>query len=370
VRPRRRAWRPGPGVATVTSGGTGGGHAADDQHPGAVDPGPGGNLRARVRANREGVAAIRLFLVGAAVDTGLLDALTDGPAAVDDLARRLQVDDAELLAAFVRVVASAGLVRDRDGGSWELTAHGRAIVDDDLVRAVYQAFPGFHTGLYRDLRGQLAGGPPRRDVAEQGALIARISAAFEPFVLDRLTRSVAEQEPRRVLDIGCGAGLQLAAALEAAPAAAGVGLDADAGAATLAERTLRERGLDGRAAVLRADLREAAQERTGPLAEPFDLAVLANVVYYVPTDERVALLRDIASLLEPGGVLFLVTSLATPQLFSRHFDLLLRAQEGRMELPVAGELLAQLAAAGFEGSQPQPLAPGAPVVTLTAVRNR
>lgn len=326
-----------------------------------------GNLPARLRANREGATAIRLHLVGAAVDTGLLDALAAGEADTGELARRMGVGDEELLAAFVRVVESVGLVQLRRG-SWSLTPRGRAIVDDDLVRAVYQAFPGFHTGLYRDLRPQLAGGPPRRDVVEQGGLIARVSAAFEPFVLSELTATVVERAPRRVLDIGCGAGLQLAAVLSAAPSAHGVGIDADADAATLAQQTLRERGLDGRAHIRRADVRQVVADRTGPLADPFDLAVLANVIYYVPVGERVALLRDVASLLAPGGVLLLVTSVAMRQLFSRHFDLLLRAQEGAMELPDADELLGQLTAAGLHPSSARPIAPGAPVVTVRAVR--
>lgn len=328
-----------------------------------------GNVRARVRANREGAAGIRLHLAGAAVETGLLDALAGGGASLGELARRLGADDEALLAAFVRVVASAGLVHGRDDGRWQLTARGRAIVDDDLVRATYQAFPGFHTGLYRGLPHQLTGGAPRRDVAEQGALIARISAAFEPFVLDQLTRALAAQAPRRVLDIGCGAGLQLAAMLESVPTADGVGIDADADAAALAERTLRDRGLAGRGHVVRAGLREAAADRTGRFAEPFDLALLANVIYYVPMAERVALLRDAALLLSPGGTLFLVTTVATPQLFSRHFDLLLQAQEGEMELPDAEGLLGQLSAAGFRAAPPRPIAPGAPVVTVTAVRD-
>lgn len=38
----------------------------------------------------------------------------------------------------------------------------------------------------------------------------------------------------------------------------------------------------GRATVLETDVRTAAEERGGALAEPFDLALLANVVYYVP----------------------------------------------------------------------------------------
>jgi predicted O-methyltransferase YrrM len=321
-----------------------------------------GDLRARLRATREGQTAVRLHLVGAALETGLLDALADGPASTDDLVRRTGTADPELFQAFLRVVAAAGLVRGYDA-AWELTREGRAVVRDDLVRATYEAFSGFHTGVYRELRAQLAGGPPRRDVAERGSVIARLSAAFEPFVHDLLGRTVAERRPRRVLDVGCGAGLELAAMLAAAPDAVGVGVDVDADAVTLAERTLVRRGLDERAEVLRADVREL-----GERVDPVDLALLANVVYYVPDAERVALLRAVAGLLVPGGVLVVVTTVATPHLFSRHFDLLLRAQEGGMELPDAGALVAQLTAAGLRPQPPRRLAPGTPLVAVVATR--
>jgi SAM-dependent methyltransferase len=324
----------------------------------------GGDLRARVRANREGAAGIRLHLAGAAVSTGLLDSLAGGEASTAELARRMEVRDAALLEAFVRVVAAAGFVAG-GGTAWRLTARGRAVVDDDLVRAAYEAFSGFHTELYREIGPLLAGGPGRRDVAEQAGLIARISAGLEPFVLDQLTRAVTQRRARRVLDIGCGAGLQLAAMLEAAPEAEGVGIDVDPAAAALAERTLADRGLAGRALVLQHDVRDG---RPGPLAQPFDVAVLANVLYYVPMGERVPLLRDIAELLAPDGVLFVVTTVTTPQLFSRHFDLLLRAQEGQMELSDADTLVAQLTEAGLRPQSPRPLAPGAPVVSVVATR--
>jgi hypothetical protein len=94
-----------------------------------------GDLRARVRANRDGVAAIRLHLAGAAVGTGLLDALADGPATTEELARRMAVPDAALLEAFLRVVAEVRFVAGGDGAPWTLTSRGRAAVDDDLVRA-------------------------------------------------------------------------------------------------------------------------------------------------------------------------------------------------------------------------------------------
>lgn len=324
-----------------------------------------GDLRARARAQREATAAIRLHLASAAVATGLLDSLAGDSATTAELGRRMAVPNASLLEAFLRVVAEAGFVTGGDGTPWRLTSRGRAVVDDDLVRAAYEAFPGFHTALYRELGPLLAGGPGRRDVAEQGGLIARISAGFEPLVLDRLSRAVTERRPRRVLDIGCGSGLQLAAMLDAAPSAEGVGIDVDAAAVALAEDTLTGRGLAGRARVLQADVRAG---RAGPLEQPVDFALLANVIYYVPTDERVAMLRDVADLLTPGGVLLVVTTVVEAQLFSRHFDLLLRAQEGRMELPDADTLVAQLTEAGLSPQAPRALAPGVPVVTVLATR--
>jgi SAM-dependent methyltransferase len=326
-----------------------------------------GNLRARLRANRDGVASLRLNVGGAAVRTGLLEALADGRATTGELAVRLSVVDANLLGAFLRVVTAAGLIRnDGRDGPWRLTDRGRAVVADDLVRAAYEAFSGFHTGLYRELGPLLAGGPARRDVADEGELIARVAASLAPLVLATLTGAVAQRRPRRVLDIGCGAGLELAAMVEAAPGAEGVGIDIDAGAARLAARTHAERGLDGRAHIVHTDVREAAGDASGPFAEPFDFALLANVLYYLPMTERVPLLRTVARLLSPGGVLFVVTTVAAPQFFSRHFDLLLRAQEGQMELSTADDLVQQLTEAGLRPDRPRPIAPGAPVVTVAA----
>jgi SAM-dependent methyltransferase len=327
-----------------------------------------GNVLARLRANRDGVAALRVNVAAAAVRTGVLDALAGGSATTAQLGRRLPAADESLLMAFLRVVAAVGLVRsDGAEGAWRLTDRGRAVVRDDLVRAAYEAFPGFHTALYRELGPLLAGGPPRRDVAEQGELIARVSAAFELLVLGALTGAVVDRRPRRVLDVGCGAGLELTAMLEAAPDAEGIGIDVDAGAVALAERTVAERGLDRRARILHTDIRTATD--VGTVGEPFDFALLANVLYYVPMADRVALLRDVAGLLAPGGVLFVATTVATSQFFSRHFDLLLRAQEGAMELSTADVLADQLSEAGLHPERPRPIAPGVPVVTVRATRS-
>jgi SAM-dependent methyltransferase len=325
-----------------------------------------GNLRRRLQVTRDGQAAVRLHIVAAGFTLGVLDALARGPAPTAELAARISAADVDLLSAFLRVLAATGLIQGDGTGPWRLTRQGRAAVEDDLVRASCEAFAGFHTVLYRELQGQLAGGPRRRDVVEEGGVIARVSAAFDPFVDHLLVGTVREHQPRRVLDIGCGTGLQLATMLETAPEATGVGIDVDAGAVRLAAGTLDRRGLAGRATVVEADVREAAADRRGPLAEPFDLALMANAVYYVPRVDRAGLFRSIAGLLRPGGRLVVVSTEAAPQLFSRHFDLLLRAQEGAMELPEPVELAGQLAEAGLRPDPPVRLMPGTPFIAVTA----
>ncbi len=259
----------------------------------------GGHLRPRLRATRDGQAAIRLAQLGAGLSTGLLDALAERPAGTAELAGRCDAADEQLLAAFLRALAAAGVVR-QDHDRWAVTADGRAVVDDDLVRAAVEAFSGFHTDVYRGMGPLLAGGPRRSDVATSGAVIARVSAAFEPFVLALLTRTAADVQPWRVLDVGCGAGLQLATVLETVPGAAGIGIETDAGAAALAKATLAGRGLAGRSTVVRADVRQVLGDPTGPLAEPVDLVLLANVVHYVPRGERTPLLADLTRCLCPG----------------------------------------------------------------------
>lgn len=89
----------------------------------------------------------------------------------------------------------------------------------------------------------------------------------------------------------------------------------------------------------------------------------------MPVDERVELLRAVAHLLAPGGALVVVTTVAGPPLFSRHLDLLLRAQEGRMELPAVGVLLGQLREAGLRPDPPERIGPpAAALAAVTAIR--
>ncbi|SDM65130.1 Predicted O-methyltransferase YrrM [Geodermatophilus siccatus] len=318
-----------------------------------------------LRAARDGLAAVRLAVGAAGLSTGVLECLRDGPADTASVRAQLGLDDAGLLEPWLRVLQAHGLVRASAGG-WSLSRRGRRLLDDAVLRGAYEGFAGFHTGLYRELPSQLRGGPPRRDVAERGETIAQLTRAMEPVLHEVLGTAVREVRPARVLDVGCGAGQNLAAMLAAAPAAEGTGIEVDEAVADIAERLLARRGLRGRTRVLRGDV--LALAAGGEAGGPYDLALLANVVYYLPLAERVRLFRAVAGLLSEGGALLVTTTAATPDPFSRHFDLLLRAQGEGMELPEVEPLRQQLAEAGLRPAPARRLVPGQPLVAVLARR--
>ena len=126
-------------------------------------------------------------------------------------------------------------------------------------------------------------------------------------------------------------------------------------------QNLARQGFDGRARVVVGEAREKLRGEG-----PFDVALLANVVYYLPVVDRPALFRQVRDTLAPGGALIVVTTALTDDLFSRHFDLLLRAQQGAMELPDMDVLRAQVEEAGFTADAPRRISPGEPIMALVA----
>jgi SAM-dependent methyltransferase len=313
-----------------------------------------GDLRTRLAALRDARPALRLAITGAALDTGVLDAL-DTAQGVDTLADRLGVVDCELLVAFLETLVAAGLVRRR-GDHYRRTARGSVLAADRVARSTYVAFADFHTGLYRELAAQFAGGPGRDDVSRRADVIAGLSELMAPFVQRELTRAVALGATRRVLDVGCGTGHNLATMLDAAPGASGVGVEIDPATADQARARLA-----GRGEVRAGDAREVLGDD-----ERFDLVLLANVVYYWPLTERVELFTDLARRLTPGGRVMVLTTALTDEQFARHFDLLLRAQRERMELPELRMLQGQLGEAGLAVRRVRRVTPGEPLYSVIA----
>lgn len=322
-----------------------------------------GDTRGRITALRSSGEALKVAVTGAALRAGLLDELAS-PSTTAEVASAHGWTDESLADAFLSVLAAYGLVRSTARG-WETSRRGRRIAGDEIVRAVYEAFATYHTGLYRTLDEQLATGEHRRDIEQDGELIARLSRFMDAFVLAELDEVVGRQAPTRVLDVGCGAAAHLLHVLRAAPGASGVGVETDPEAAELARRAVDAAATGGRAAVVQADVRDYLEQSPG---EMFDLVLLANVIYYVPLAQRVELLRALADRLTSGGRVVVVSTALTDDTFSRHFDLLLRAQASGAELPDVEVLREQLREVGLDPDPARRIAPGEPLVAVTAHR--
>jgi SAM-dependent methyltransferase len=323
-----------------------------------------GDPRARLSALSKGQQMLTVSVSGGALRTGVLDALEAGPMATPELARRLGWTDLDVAEAFLRTLAAYRLVADREG-QWQLTRRARRVLADDVVRAAFEAFGGYHAELYRDLGRQLTGGERRRDIEDDGRLVARLSRFMDEFVLAELDRVVSLRQPTRVLDVGCGAAAHLVHVLRAVPDATWLGVETDSEAASLAREAVASAGLEGRGEVVEGD---AHQQLADHPEDRFDLVLLANVIYYVPLEARVGFLRTLAERLDPGGRVLVVTTALTDEPFSRHFDLLLRTHAGGRQLPDMEVLADQMRRAGLEPDSPRRIAPGEPVTALLAHR--
>jgi len=324
----------------------------------------------RLRAFRDGRAAIRMAATRALLESGLLDALdaldaSGGPGDAAQVTQRAGLTDVELTRALLELGDAYGLVRRR-ATTWELTRRGRSLVRDATGRAMVEALGWYHVDLYRELPDQLRGRAGRDDLEKHAELIARVSSALAPFIRDTVVAAASEGQPQRVLDIGCGEGEYLAAVLQRSAGARGVGLETDERVAALARDRLARLG--GRGQVLAGaapgDLGRAADALGGPA----DLVLLANVIYYVPPADRSAFLRDVAAVTAPGGTVLVVTSVAESTTESRHMGLLFMAQRAPMLLPTAEGLVADMRRAGLEVDRARRIAPGEPIMAATGRR--
>jgi ubiquinone/menaquinone biosynthesis C-methylase UbiE len=108
----------------------------------------------------------------------------------------------------------------------------------------------------------------------------------------------APRPPGRVLDLGAGDAVLLAAVLEAYPQATGVALDFSP--LMLEQARVRLSPFGSRAAVAEADLGTPAWRGAAP--GPFDAVVSGFAIHHLPDARKQALYGEIAGLLPDGGV--------------------------------------------------------------------
>lgn len=126
-------------------------------------------------------------------------------------------------------------------------------------------------------------------------------------VLLRLLRA-AERPIRRVLDLGAGDGILLAAVLDAFPDATGVALDYSA--PMLAQARARLAPFGARATVIEADL--SAPPWQAAVTGPVDAVVSGFAIHHLPHARKRELYAEVYGLLAPGGVFVNTEHVASP----------------------------------------------------------
>ena len=126
-------------------------------------------------------------------------------------------------------------------------------------------------------------------------------------VMLRVVRSFSPS-PRRVLDLGAGDALLLAAVLEVFPDARGEAVDFSPLMLAQARRRLAVQG--GRARVVQADLRSPDWRRL--ISGPYDAVISGFAIHHLPDDRKRTLYEEIFDLLPAGGAFVNCENVSSP----------------------------------------------------------
>jgi SAM-dependent methyltransferase len=242
----------------------------------------------------------RSALIGAAVETGIADALAAGERQVASIAASCGADERGTLALLAGLVAIG--VAERDGDGFAPTAAGRLLASGEkgslasIARKEWFFYRVWAT-LPEAVRDGHARIPPWRERLEDDP-----STALEFLrALDDLAALFGSELPSlagpcqgRLLDAGGGAGSHAAALVAANPGLEATVLDLPPVEAVLRERH-RELGF------IAGDLDSPRFGR--PSREQWDVVLLANILHDHPADRCAAYVREAAALLAPEGSL-------------------------------------------------------------------
>ncbi|NUJ80411.1 methyltransferase [Methylocystis sp. FS] len=245
----------------------------------------------------------------------LFDVLRDGPLSLDALASKLALSE-PATRRLLEAAASLGLA-ERRGAKYGLGLLGAAFAGNRAALAIVEHQPLLYADLAdpvallrQEKRGRLAdywpysdGDAPKALSAQQVGPYSAFMAATQPMVAQEALDAYDISRHRRLLDIGGGEGVFLAAAAARAPHLQLALFDLPAVAARAKER-LEESGLLSRADIHGGDFLNDA------LPEGADVATLIRIVHDHDDASALKLLRNVRKALAPGATLLIVEGMS------------------------------------------------------------
>ncbi len=257
----------------------------------------------------------RAQAVSTAAAIGLADALSDGPLALGELARRLECVPAPL-GSLARVLTGLGLLTSPSADVFELTEQGRRLRSDALgPLAAFLGSPEQWDPWSR-LRDAVRGGPCAFERTHQQGLYAylanhpvesrRYDAAIDAFTQNE-ARALCEQHDfasaLRLVDVGGGHGALLETVLARWEHLDGTLYDlphvVEAASARLESR------FGPRARAIGGDFHESVPRGA-------DCYVVKHVLHNWSDDESARILRNCAAAMSPGGRVLVIEAVLAP----------------------------------------------------------
>lgn len=308
-----------------------------------------------LKINRSVNEFYRAAFVSSAMSSGILDALSDGPISIRDIARTLDFNNnLEGLEAWLELGVGLGELKKVPEGYRLKGALSRSLAreSNDTWKAYFQARVEIFYDYVLKTPTVLKQGQAFTLSDSYAELFARSSKTVEPVLLDVVERITPPRGECRLLEVGCGSGIYIKRACELNPELMATGIELQKSAADLARQNIKNWVLDGRVEIELVDVRDFEH------AQPYDLVTFHNLVYYFPLNERVELFTRLSGFLKPGGEL-VVTTLCRkndPSIQSMH--LWASMTRGCGPVPEPGQVCEQLKTSGFGDVRQESLMPG------------
>jgi predicted methyltransferase len=254
--------------------------------------------------------------IGVVAELGIADLLRDGPLTVDELASRTETDR-ESLYRLMRMLATQGIFRESGYGMFRTTRLGRALQDDQIRHLVIMHLNPKHFEIFGSLMDTVRSGRPVPGDKSGRALFDRIGK--HPEKSGRLHRAMNNASRmqastilkaysfkpyHRIVDLGGGQGIFLAAILRHTKGPAGVVYDLPA-AVEGSGKVIQENNLEGRLEARTGDFFESVPEEG-------DLYMMKSVLHDWNDKEALEILRNVHRAMKLHARFLVIESIVEP----------------------------------------------------------